>query len=571
MQFGLALVQRSRATLNNLTMLHSIDQFARSMSVALLITDASGRIIFWNSAAETMFGHRERDVIGKPIELIIPERYRAQHQEGMRRMAQSGVCRLAGKALELFGLKSDGTEFPVEMSLASWVGTSGIEIGAKLKDITERREKEMRLKKLAHHDALTGLVNKAGFLTALDNPKTFEGSTVFAIDLDGFKEVNDTFGHAVGDSLLQAVSLRLLAHLEQSGTVARMGGDEFGVLLPDTTDRQDALTIATTLCDGFLEPFEICGQRIQIGLSIGVAMLPFHATATEEVLIKADMALLAAKNTGGRGVRLFDGSIDEEMQDRRALKEELRKANDSGQWELLYQPQVRLSDGKLIGVEALLRWNHPGRGLLTPAAFITTLEKHLVANQVGDWVVDESCRQLALWREEGIEVPRVGFNLFAAQFASSTLAAAIGSAIERYALRPSDIEIEITETVALRSDDQILATLKTLRESGINIALDDFGTGFASLSTVSQLPVTRLKIDKNFVADLGLRPHGSAIISAVVSLARGLDLEVVAEGVETEEQRLRLMSLGCYEGQGYLFGKPARAKDLLNYRRSSAA
>ena len=557
--------------MNALNMLHSIDRFARSMSVALLITDVSGRIAFWNSAAEAMFGHRECDVIGKPIETIIPERFRDQHREGMRRMAQTGVCKLAGKPLELFGLKSDGTEFPVEMSLSSWMGPGGIEIGAKLKDITERRAKERRLERLAHHDALTGLVNKAGFLTALENPKTLDGATVFAIDLDGFKEVNDTFGHAVGDSLLQAVSLRLVAHLEQSGTVARMGGDEFGVLLPGITDCQNALTIALTLCDGFLEPFAICGQYIQIGLSIGVAMAPVHASACEELLIKADMALLSAKKAGGRGVRLFDGSIDEEMQDRRALKDELRRANDSCEWELLYQPQVRLSDGELIGVEALLRWNHPDRGFLTPAAFITTLEKHLVANQVGDWVVDESCRQLALWRNEGIEVPRIGLNLFAAQFASSTLAAAIGSAIERYALQPSDLEIEITETVALRSDDQILATLKHLPDAGVKIALDDFGTGFASLSTVSQLPVTRLKIDKTFVADLGVRPHGNAIISAIVSLARGLHLEVVAEGVETEEQRLRLIALGCREGQGYLFGKPVRAEELLKFHRSSAA
>ncbi|MWV26951.1 EAL domain-containing protein [Erythrobacter sp. GH3-10] len=540
------------------------------MNVALIITDTRGRIKYWNSEAERMFGHHESDVIETLIEIIIPQRFRAQHREGLRRTVASGVSKLSGKSIELFGLRADGSEFPVEMSLASWLGPKGLEIGAKLKDITERREKEQRLERLAHHDALTGLINRAGFEAALKNPASLKGSTVLALDLDGFKEVNDTFGHAVGDSLLQAVSLRLVGNLEQTSTVARMGGDEFGVLLPGTTKCEKALYVAAHLRDVFLEPFAICGQHIQIGLSIGAAISPLHAADAEELLVKADMALLAVKKAGGRGVRIFDGNIDDEMQDRRAFKDELRNASDSSEWELVYQPQVRLSDGTLIGVEALLRWNHPQRGFLAPAAFISILEKHLTANQVGDWVVDESCRQLAYWRDQGIDVPRVSFNLFAAQFGNTTLTTSISSALEKYALKPSDVEIEITETVVLRSDDQILKTLKALRESGVNIALDDFGTGFASLSTLSQLPVTRLKIDKAFVADLGVRPQGSAIVSAVVSLAQGLNLEVVAEGVETEEQRLRLMALGCHEGQGFLFGKPAKPSDLLENRRSAA-
>ena len=211
-----------------------------------------------------------------------------------------------------------------------------------------------------------------------------------------------------------------------------MGGDEFGVFLPGLKSEKEALSIAEALCDALLEPFAICGQHIQIGLSVGIAMSPLHASAAEEFLLKADMALLAAKKAGGRGVRVFDGSIGKEMQNRRALKDELRRADASDEWELLYQPQVRLTDGKLIGVEALLRWNHPDRGFLAPAAFITTLEKHLVANQVGDWLVDESCRQLASYGEQGLEVPRIGFNLFATQFTSSTLASVISSAVEKY-------------------------------------------------------------------------------------------------------------------------------------------
>ncbi|WP_279351950.1 putative bifunctional diguanylate cyclase/phosphodiesterase [Erythrobacter litoralis] len=548
----------------------AIGSFASVMNVALLTSNSDGIITFWNDAAEQMFGHSAADAVGKPIEIIIPERFRAQHSEGMKRTVSTGFSKLAGKTVELAAVRADGSEFPIELRLASWNGPSGLEFGGQIYDISARKERERHLEHLAHHDPLTGLINRSGFIEQLDRSMKDGTTAVFAIDLDGFKEVNDTFGHAVGDSLLQSVALRLVGLLERTGTVARVGGDEFAVFLTNFADIGDASKTAQCLCEAFEEPFLMSGHKIFVGLSIGMAFAPLHAEDAEELLLKADVAQLAAKKRGGRMLQVFDRALSNKLQARRAFKDEMRRATEEGQWKLLYQPQNRLSDGSLIGVEALLRWEHPERGLLKPADFLETLETHLVASEVGSWVIDEACRQLNSWRMQGFDVPRIGINLFGVQFKKASLAETIGNAIEEYALQPHDLELEITETIALRSDDMILGALNDLRNSGVHIAFDDFGTGFASLSTLAKLPVSRLKIDRSFVSDLGLRPHGAAIISAVVTLARQLGLEVIAEGVETDDQRLRLMGLGCMDGQGYLFGKPVSGSVLFDRHRIAA-
>ena len=552
-----ALVEESRTSLPD----RAISSFAKVMGLALITSNAAGKITYWNPAAEDIFGHSASEAIGKPIEIIIPERFRDHHVAGMKRVSTTGVSNLSGKTIELVAVRKNGSEFSVEMRLASWLGPDGIEIGAQIHDITDRRERELRLEHLAHHDALTGLANRNGFSKKLEAVIARGHATVFAIDLDRFKEVNDTFGHAVGDTLLQGVAVRLVGLLEPGATVARLGGDEFAILLPGNGAQSSATATAKRLNDAFKEPFVLSGHRMQIGLSIGIGLAPLHAEDAEELLLRADLALLEAKKTGQDNIRVFDPPIANQLTARRAFKDELRLATERGEWELTYQPQVRLSDQELIGVEALLRWKHPERGLLFPADFLNTLETHLVAHEVGEWVIDEACRQMAVWRMQGLDVQRMALNLFAAQFTNGNLGKTIGQALEKHALSPADIEIEITETIALRSDDQILTALSELRDCGINIAFDDFGTGFASLSTLARLPVTRLKIDRSFVHDLCNRPQGAAIVSAVISLGRSLNLEVTAEGIETDEQRIRLLALGCREGQGYLFGKPVTASD----------
>ena len=534
--------------------------FAGATAIAILTADARGLITFWNTAAEAMFGYPSREAIGRNLDVIVPQRFRREHHIGMARLTAGGAPRLAGKTVEVVATRRDGGEFPIAITIASWGEGRDRAFGAHIEDITERREREQRLQHLTSHDALTGLMNRTGFRDRLKACMGGSGcATVLAVDLDGFKAVNDDFGHPIGDALLQAIAIRLTSHADPGATFARIGGDEFAFVLPDAANPLSAHEIAEGLHHAFRIPFEIAGHVVHVGLSIGIAMAPLHAREVDELLLRADLAQLAAKRDGGRRSRFFDVGMSNALAARHAFQDEVRTAVELGQWQLFYQPQVRLDDGALLGVEALLRWNHPVRGLLAPGAFLSVLETHSVAHSVGTWIIDEACRQLAAWRRAGFQVPRMGVNVFAAQFASGTLDQVVEETLSRHGLAPADLEIEVTETVALRPGDGSPGMLRTLRDMGVHIALDDFGTGFASLSTLKQLPVTRLKIDRSFIEDLGHGPHGAAIVTAVVSIADRLDLEVVAEGIETEDQRALLRDLGCRAGQGYLFGRPSRA------------
>lgn len=309
------LVEESRTSLPD----RAISSFAKVMGLALITSNAAGKITYWNPAAEDIFGHSASEAIGKPIEIIIPERFRDHHVAGMKRVSTTGVSNLSGKTIELVAVRKNGCEFPVEMRLASWLGPDGIEIGAQIHDITDRRERELRLEHLAHHDALTGLANRNGFSKKLEAVIARGHATVFAIDLDRFKEVNDTFGHAVGDTLLQGVAVRLVGLLEPGATVARLGGDEFAILLPGNGAQSSATATAQRLNEAFKEPFVLSGHRMQIGLSIGISLAPLHAEDAEELLLRADLALLEAKKIGQDNIRVFDPPIANQLLARRAI------------------------------------------------------------------------------------------------------------------------------------------------------------------------------------------------------------------------------------------------------------
>lgn len=536
--------------------------FANSTSMALITATVEGRITFWNKAAEHTFGHAAEDMIGRSLDIIIPPRFRDQHNHGLKRIAAGGPVNLSGKTVEVMAIKADGTEFPIEITISSWPGLRGMEIGAQIQDISARRERETRLQHLAHHDVLTGLRNRAGFIeSVVDCLKQKGVATLLALDLDGFKSINDSFGHSTGDALLQAIAIRLASAISGDGVLARIGGDEFALLLPGRDDPIGARAQAEQIIEAFSQPFKIAGHLLHVGTGIGFSLAPLHATDAEELFLRADLALLAAKREGGRRIRLFDAGMANQLAAQRAFRTELRQATERGEWELHYQPQIRLSDGALIGAEALLRWRHPTRGLILPSVFLPVLETHRTAFAVGSWIIDEACAQLVRWRAAGVALPRISVNLFAAQFTSGNLAQIVNETLARHGLQPTDLELEITETIALRADEQTTASLNHLRMAGMGIALDDFGTGFASLSTLKQMQVTRLKIDKSFVEDIGSAPHSAAIVSAIISLADSLKLEVIAEGIETREQRDMLLQLGCWAGQGYMFGRPAAAQE----------
>lgn len=535
--------------------------FSDASTLAIVTTDAKGAVTFWNGAAERMFGHPRTAVVGRPIEIIMPERFRRAHAGGLHRMSTGGASRLAGKAVEVVGLHADGTEFPIEISISGWDGPCGKEFGAQIQDISARRAREAKLERLAHNDGVTGLPNRTVFEERVRQALgEGEAATVVTCEIDGVGAVDETFGQTVADALLQTVAIRLTACMPEGALLARLGHDGFALLLAGRNDPIAAGILAKSLLEAFAVPFHVDGYEIPLGLSLGIAVAPLHAGDAELLLGRADLAMQQARKEGPNAYRLFDAAMGNGLAAHRAFKDELRRAASAGEWELFYQPQVRLQDGAVIGVEALLRWNHPTRGLLAPGAFLLVLETHLAANAVGQWVLNEACRQLAEWRAGGCAIPRVAVNLFAAQFRNAGLEADVDAALARHGLAPADLELEITETIALHADDRGHAALDRLLQRGVEIAFDDFGTGFASLTSLKDLPATRLKIDKSFVQDLGESPNSSAIVSAVVSIGRSLGLNVIAEGVETELQRRQLMGLGCPSGQGYLFGKPVPAR-----------
>ena len=535
----------------------ALTSFAEATGLAILTADPEGRINSWNAAAERMFGHSRQVAIGQPLELIIPDRFQNAHREGLERIKRGGKARLIGKTVEVVARRADATEFPIAISIAAWPSRFGMETGAHIEDISERKASEAALEHLARHDQLTGLLGPKAFRERLEHQIDTNALTILMmLDLDGFKAVNDTLGHAVGDALLQSLAVRLNGLSQQSWTIGRLGGDEFAIILNEPGGLTQAAEVAASVLASFGRLFAVGGHRLHLGASIGMALAPDHSDNCEELIALADLAMMRAKQGGGNCYRLFDSSMRAEVAARRTLNDGLRDALDADQWELHYQPQFRLSDGALIGAEALLRWRHPNWGLMLPGSFMQVLETHLVAFEVGQWVLQQSCRQLAAWRRTGVVIPRISCNLFGAQVYAASLAEDVEAALIAHKLSPADLELEITETIALGHDERYLRPLFDLVDQGVGVALDDFGTGYGSLSTLTRAPITRLKIDRSFVKEVSTDRHSEAVVAGIVAISEKLDVDVVAEGVENEDQRRKLLSLNCFGVQGYLYGRP---------------
>ncbi|WP_296722674.1 EAL domain-containing protein [Erythrobacter sp.] len=552
------LISRKFDARRDLRLQSAVSGFTRSSGVAIVTTDEAGAITFWNAAAEKMFGHRFSQVEGRDIALIIPDRFRSDHHHGLMRISAGGQPRLAGKAVEVIGLHHDGHEIPIEIALSAWTGPHGWEFGAQIQDISARHARDVKLRHLAVHDPLTGLPNRKEFSDRLTETLETHGSAaVLMLDLDGFKSVNDTLGHLTGDDLLRVVSVRLAAQLPSGALLARMGGDEFAVLLAGCEDPIKARRAGQKLLTAFDRDYSVGGHELRLSTSIGFALAPLHASDAEELLLRADLALIEAKRHTEGGLRVFDLGLENKLLAQRAFRDEVRQATIHQEWQLHYQPQLRLADDTLAGAEALLRWVHPTRGLITPGIFLETLEQHVVAADVGRWVIDEACAQLIRARRSGIPLPSISVNLFAIQLRSAGIERTVLDVLDHHGLEPCDLELELTETVVLRQDTRSLAELRALRRAGVRIAFDDFGTGFASFSTLKSFPVDKLKIDKSFVCDIARSAYSRAIVGGIAHLALELGLELVAEGVETTAQRDTLLELGCNIGQGYLWGLPA--------------
>lgn len=427
-----------------------------------------------------------------------------------------------------------------------------------------------QLAHLAQIDALTGLPNRRQFYRAVEAALLTErASGLLTFDVDGFKDINNTLGPTAGDDVLRAISQLLSAETPAGTAVARLGGDEFAVLVGGLT-AEAAEPFAHQLIGKISDLAPNGHEHIQISASCGIALSPRDTQEPVELICDADLALHAAKAKGGAHVALYSPSMRTEAMDRRLSSVDLQRAVANGEFLLFYQPQVRLSDGALVGAEALIRWQHPSRGLLSPAAFLPTLEVGTLAAHVGRWVIAEGCAQAARWRRQGAADFRVAINLFAAQFRTGDLPREVGEALDQHGLPPEALELEITENIVLADHSTAMEALSRLRQMGVHIAFDDFGTGHASLSMLTRCPVDCIKIDRSFVQAMLRAPREAAVIAAILELGRALGMDVIAEGIETEAERAYLAERHCPEGQGYLFGRPEPAEEFEARLRQSA-
>ncbi|MDE1568002.1 putative bifunctional diguanylate cyclase/phosphodiesterase [Aquabacter sp. P-9] len=416
-----------------------------------------------------------------------------------------------------------------------------------------------RLFLLSTIDPLTGLPNRQHFYRAVEaSLLTGHACAVLMIDIDGFNDINNLLGPEAADTVLKALGGLLSAEAVDGTTVARVGGDEFAVLVGGLCER-DAEPFARQLLSKIANMSPLAGDDLQISASCGMALFPRDAKEAVELIGDADLALHAAKISRNANVALYSPSLRNQAWDRRLSSADLHRAVAHGELCLFYQPQIRLSDGALVGAEALIRWLHPSRGLLSPAAFLPSLEAGPLAQAVGRWVLDEGCAQAARWRRQGRSSFRMAVNLFGSQLRAGDLARQVEEALRRHDLPPQALELEITENIVLSNDAAALEALTLLRDMGVGIAFDDFGTGFAALSLLTRYPVNCIKIDRSFVQAMLRSPREAAVISSILQMGRALDMDVIAEGIESEDERAYLVERACPEGQGYLFGKPMPA------------
>jgi diguanylate cyclase (GGDEF)-like protein len=473
-----------------------------------------------------------------------------------------------GKVFQKILVAADGGSIQVSyrpLRRGGWVTT--------LEDITERRRVEERITHLAHYDALTDLPNRTLFHEQLKRELARivpgEQLAVLYIDIDEFKSINDTLGHLIGDQLLKSVAASLGHCVSGTDFVARLGGDEFAIVQTAVKTVDDVTDLATRVLDAIRKPYECLGHQVTTDASIGIALAPQHGADLDQILKNADLAMYAAKSAGRRTYRFFEPEMDARVRARRILEMDLRQAITDGSFEVYYQPSVTLEDNKIVGCEALLRWRHSERGMISPAEFIPVAEETGLIDELGEWVLTTACAEAATWPDD----IKIAVNVSPVQFKSGTLALKIVAALAASGLQASRLELEITEAVLIRDDEAALAILHQLRAIGVRIALDDFGTGYSSLSYLQRFPFDKIKIDRCFVNDIAEPDGSSCIVQAVVNIAAARHMTTTAEGVETKQQLELLRALGCAEMQGYLFSpaKPAAEIRQLFDREPSAA
>jgi diguanylate cyclase (GGDEF)-like protein len=537
------------------------DTAINNMSQGLCFFDAAHRLIVCNDRYIEMYDlPPDRVGPGTSLTEIVDMRFEAGSFPAMSRdeyLHWRKNVAVSAKPTESIVELRNGRTFKIRhrpMPDFGWVATH--------EDITEQRRSEIKIEHMAHHDSLTDLANRVLLNERLEHAiGRINGEEMVAVhhlDLDQFKAVNDTFGHPAGDKLLKIVADRLRGLVRGTDTVARMGGDEFVIVQSPIADPADATSLAQRVIKLMGEPYDIDGQQAIIGASVGIAVGPGDGLSADKLLRNADLALYRAKGDGRGTFRFFEPTMDLQMQTRRIMEQDLRKALPAGEFELYYQPVINVASNEISGFEALIRWNHPKRGIVAPGAFIPLAEEIGFIVPIGEWVIRQACATAARWPED----IRVAVNISAVQFRNPGLMQVIIGALAASGLHPTRLEIEITETVLLQDKETTLAVLHQLRELGVRIAMDDFGTGYSSLTYLQCFPFDKIKIDRSFVQDITENAGSLNIVRAVAALANGMGMTATAEGVETREQLDSIASEGCTEMQGFLFSQPLPVQEI---------
>lgn len=531
----------------------------------ILLVDGSDTILLANPAMEKICGYARAELVGQPVEIFLPPASRERHRLNVQRYAEHPLLRPMGMVEDLSLRHKSGRMVPVDIALGQVIRDGGHATVVFVRDITGIKELQRQMQFHATRDALTGLANRWMFNQHLAQAFRQMGRqpgklALLLLDLDDFKSVNDRHGHAVGDLVLVETARRVSAAVRAGDVIGRLGGDEFVVLLRDI-DTPDAAAVADKIVGALAQPCTVEGHEITLGGSIGIAYCPDDAQDADTLMRCADMAMYRAKLAGRGQCALYSANVAQEIAQRALVRERLKLALDAGLLQLYYQPQVGLPAQTVTGVEALLRWNDAELGEQHPADFIPIAESTDLIVPIGEWVIETACRQAVVWRNAGLPV-RVSVNLSARQLRNEALADQVRATLERHGLEPGLLELEITESEAMADPKRTGQLLKRLRGLGVAIALDDFGTGYSSLAYLRELPVTRLKIDREFIRPIGESGTETVLVKAILALAGTLGLEVVAEGVETQAQLEFLRANGCNAYQGWLFAKALPADQI---------
>ena len=528
---------------------------------AVCITDASQRIISANRALCVMTGFTVDEMMGETPGLFRSGRHdRSFYQQMWLDIDQKGHW-----SGEIWNRRKSGEIYPVWLGISAVRDDGGLTthyIGTAF-DITERKSAEEQIRFLAQHDALTKLPNQTLLLDrigqALNGLHRKEcRAGVLLLDLDRFKLVNDTLGHDVGDRLLEQVADRLRQTLRETETIARLGGDEFVVLVPEVESIESLSFIARKIIDSLSVPYQLGETELQVTPSIGISVAPDDGDDPRTLMRNADAAMYHAKDLGRNNFQFFAQTMNVVVRERLSIENDLRRALERDEFVLHYQPQVNCRTGQVTGMEALIRWQHPRRGMVPPNDFIQVAEETGIIVLIGAWVLREACRQARIWHDQGLDI-RIGVNLSARQFQQADLMRQVRDALDTSGIDPGKLELEITESMLMEDPMAAAELLRQIATMGIRLAVDDFGTGYSSLAYLKRFPLHRLKIDRSFVRDISTDPNDAAIVSAIVAMAESLRMEVIAEGVEEAQQLHYLDRVGCCSIQGYFFSKPKPA------------